>query len=657
MSRLIHRTAMAAAFNIAAFSTPAVLADDLLDAKTEESRQRASSTTQGGRSPAPISIADAPWMTDAIRVTARGTANDWPSALATDVLSYQDAVAAPSDFQDLITRVPGVGATGQNGIFETFSIRGSGANGILILVGGMPITAQRRAGVPVAFVEPALLGDINVTRGPAVVHFGAGALGGAISIEPRWFDSPFVSAGYATSGNEASLSAGVGSDAFSVAVARHQAGDSEAPDGTPLNTSYERQSASLQYRSKLGDFDFDVLLLPSRTENIGKSNSRYPTRDTTYPEDSHTLGRLRLRHANGFEATLHAHDQYLGTYNQRPNTADTFAAISSTDVGGTAQQTFANGNFTSNVGVEYLGRRNVNGYDARGSVFNRTYSLRDGQEDSWSLFAVTDWHATPELGLEFGGRTTSTHQEQAGARSSDNDQAFTGGAIWTPNDWSRWSLNLASGYRFATLEERFFTGVTAQGEIVGNPNLGSEHSDGIDLGYAVNAGNWGGEMHIWRTDVKDLIQLVDLSPDVNGYTNVGKASLHGGEAAIGWSPTSELNLRSSITVIRGTDNSGQKLYGIPPVTADLEARYRAAKIELGARLSHRWKVDRPGFEELPRDAVNIVDADSRYHFSDAFNLQFYVRNLLDKQYYATSDELSTFAPERSIGVNLNWTLH
>ena len=596
-------------------------------------------------------------MTDAIRVTARGTANDWPSALATDVLSYPDAVAAPSDFQDLITRVPGVGATGQNGIFETFSIRGSGANGILILVGGMPITAQRRAGVPVAFVEPALLGDINVTRGPAVVHFGAGALGGAISIEPRWFDSPFVSAGYATSGDEASLSAGMGSDAFSVAVARHQAGDSESPDGTPLNTSYERQSASLQYRSKLGEFDFDVLLLPSRTENIGKSNSRYPTRDTTYPEDSHTLGRLRLRHANGFEATLHAHDQYLGTYNQRPGTPDTFAAISSTDVGGTAQQTFANGNFTSNVGIEYLGRRNVNGYDARGSILNRTYSLRDGQEDSWSLFAVTDWRATAELGFELGGRTTSTRQEQAGASSSDNDQAFTGGAIWTPNDWSRWSLNLASGYRFATLEERFFTGVTAQGEIVGNPNLGSEHSQGIDLGYAVNTGNWGGEIHVWRTNVKDLIQLVDISPDVNGYTNVGKARLHGGEAAIGWSPTSELNLRSSITVVRGTDNTGQKLYGIPPVTADFEARYRATKIELGARVSHRWKVDRPGFEELPRDAVNIVDADSRYHFSDAFNLQFYVRNLFDKQYYATSDELSTFAPERSIGVNLNWTLH
>ncbi|MBK9657608.1 MAG: TonB-dependent receptor plug domain-containing protein [Rhodanobacteraceae bacterium] len=233
-----------------------------------------------------------PWTSDAINVTARGTAADFPSALATDVLTWrQDAVAAPSDFQDLIIRVPGIGATGQNGLFETFSIRGSGGNGILVLVGGMPITAQRRAGVPVAFVEPVLLGDLSVTRGPATVHFGPGALGGAVSIEPRWFDGGTVAGGYADSGDEATLMGGFGSESFSVAAARHEANDSESANGTPLNTSFARDSASLQYRTRIGDYTLDGLLLPSRSEDIGKSNSRFPARDTTYPEDDHTLGR------------------------------------------------------------------------------------------------------------------------------------------------------------------------------------------------------------------------------------------------------------------------------------------------------------------------------------------------------------------------------
>ncbi|HMM68443.1 MAG TPA: TonB-dependent receptor, partial [Dokdonella sp.] len=515
----------------------------------------------------------------------------------------------------------------------------------------------RRAGVPVAFVEPILLGDINVTRGPAVVHFGAGALGGAVSIEPRWFDAPFMQGGYASSGNESSLAAGTGSADFSVAVARHQAGDSEAPDRTPLNSSYQRESAALQYRTRLGEFEMDALLLPSRTENIGKSNSRFPGRDTTYPEDSHTLGRFRLRHSSGFEATAHAHDQYLGTWNRRPGREDTFSAVSSTDFGATAQQTFTHGATTSNIGVEYLGRRDVEGYDASGSVLNRNYSLKDGSEDSWSLFAISDWRATPLLGFEFGGRVTSIGQEQAGASSSDSASALTAGAVWTPGDLGRWTLNLASGYRFPTLEERFYTGVTAQGEIVGNPDLGAEQSRGIDLGYALHSGDWGGEIHVWRTRVDDLIQLIELAPDVNGFTNVGKARLHGAEAVLGWTPTNELTLRGSISIVRGSDDAGQRLYGIPPVTADFEARYRASKFEIGARYTHRWKMDRPGFEELERSAVDLVDADARYRFTPSFNVQFYLRNAFNRQYYATADELSTFAPERSIGVNLNWTMH
>ena len=447
-----------------------------------------------------------PWVGEAVNVTAKGTAADVPSALATDVLTWQDAAGSPSDFQDLITRVPGVGATGQNGAFETFSIRGSGGNGILVLVGGMPITAQRRAGVPVAFVEPSLLGEINVTRGPATVHFGSGALGGAISIEPRWFDTGTVSAGYASGGDETSVLGGFGNESFSIAAARHEAEDTQAPNGRALNTSFERESASLQYRTQIGAVSVDAMLLPSRTKNIGKSNSRYPLRDSTYPIDEHTVARLRVEHENGFQVSLHGHDQILRTYNQRPGTPDSFASIASLDMGGTVQQTFEAGNFVNNIGVEYLGRRDVNGFDARNSLLNRTYSLRDASEDSWSMFALSDWHPSTAFAMEFGGRYTRVDQDQAGAGSTESDSALTAGAIWTPTDASRWTANLSTGYRFATLEERFFTGVTPQGEIIGNPNLGAENSLGLDLGYAWQQGNWGADVHVWRTDVDDLIQ-------------------------------------------------------------------------------------------------------------------------------------------------------
>jgi iron complex outermembrane receptor protein len=598
---------------------------------------------------------DQTWTSDAVNVTARGTAADVPSALATDIVTWQDSVAAPSDFQDLITRMPGIGSTGQNGLFETFSIRGSGGSGILVVVGGMPVTAQRRAGVPVAFVEPSLLGEINVTRGPATVHFGPGALGGAISIEPRWFDGGTVSGGYASSGDEATLMGGFGGESFSVGAARHQANDSESANGTPLNTSYERDSASLQYRTRLGDFEFDGLLLPSRTDNIGKSNSRFPVRDTTYPEDDHTLGRLRLRHDNGFEISTYGHDQSLLTWNQRPGTPDTYAYIESLDLGATVQQVFEVGEFTYDVGVEFLGRRDVNGFDARGTLANRSYSLRDAEEDSWSLFGLADVDVSPEFVLEMGARFSSVDQAQRGASSDDSDSAFTLGARWTPTDASRWTLNLSSGYRFATLEERFFSGVTPQGEIVGNPDLSSEHSLGVDLGYAWQAGNWGTEIHVWQTNVDDLIQLFAIEPGVNGYTNVGSAKLHGAEGVLSWAPTSALTLSASGTVVRSKDRqSGEPLYGSPPPTATLEVKYDFADFTFGAFYSHRWPMRRPGFEEVERDSVDLVDLDLNYHLSAAWNLQLFVRNAFNEDYVATADELSALGQERSVGFNVLW---
>lgn len=641
----------AAALTIPVLGVGPLLAEDVgvegVELGSEDDRQK--SAQRGGAEPV---------TTGVVTVTARGTAADFPSALATDVVFWQDAAGSPSDFQDLITRAPGIGATGQNGIFETFSIRGSGANGILVLAGGMPLSAQRRAGIPVSFVEPSLLGEINITRGPATVHFGPGALGGAISIEPRWFESATLAAGYADSGNESQIMGGIGNGNFSIGAARHRAGDSQAANGTPLNTSFERESASLQVRKAVGEFEFDALLLPSRTTDIGKSNSRFPVRDTTYPEDEHTLGRLRLRHGNGFEINLRGHDQSLLTFNQRPNSPDTFAFIESLDIGAAVQQTFTIGDFTHNVGLDFEGRRNVDGFDARGTLANRTFSLRDASEDTLSLFGITDWRVSDQLSFEVGARFSTIEQEQLGADEDDSDGAFSAGAIWKPSPDQRVTLSLSSGYRFPTLEERFFTGVTPQGQIVGNPDLGSERSLGIDLGYAWRIGSWDSQVHLWRTEVDDLIQLFAIAQGINGYTNIGEARLHGIDASLGWSPVPDFSLRAIGTLVRSRDElTGDPLYGSPPPTATLEARYGFASFSAGAFYTHRWKMDRPGFEEVNRDAVDILDASLTWHFTPDWDAELFARNAFNEDYYATADDLSTFGQERSIGINLRYTLH
>jgi iron complex outermembrane receptor protein len=521
----------------------------------------------------------------------------------------------------------------------------------------MPLTAQRRAGVPVSFVEPVLLGDVAVTRGPAVVHYGAGALGGAISVEPRWFDAGRVEGSYASGGDESVLAAGVGNHAFSVGVARHRAGDTEAPDGTPLNTQFDRASAVVQYRAELGPFAFDALLAPSRTEDVGKSNSRFPARDTFYPFDDHTVGRLRLRHDSGFQASVQAHDQHLRTVNTRPGFATTFADTESHDVDATVQRRFARGDWTHNIGFEYLGRRAVNAFDATGALADPRYTLRDGREDGWSVFAISDWDVTPDVALEFGARHSGIDQRQDLAKLDDSRTAITAGVVWTPDDAHRWSVNVASGYRFPSLEERFFSGVTAQGEVVGNPDLTAEASLGVDLGHAWSRDDWRTEVHVWRLDADDLIQLTSVAPGVNGFENVSAANLWGAEALVDWTPTDALALRASAAVVESEDErTGAPLFGSPPPTAELEAKYRIGDDwTLGARWMHRFAMDDPGFEEVARDAVDVVDVELGWRVTPAWTVELYAQNLFDENYFATADALSALAPERSIGVNVLWS--
>ncbi|MCB1636440.1 MAG: TonB-dependent receptor, partial [Xanthomonadales bacterium] len=160
----------------------------------------------------------------------------------------------------------------------------------------------------------------------------------------------------------------------------------------------------------------------------------------------------------------------------------------------------------------------------------------------------------------------------------------------------------------------------------------------------------------WQTKVDDLIQLFELGPDLNGYTNIGEATLHGIDAAVGVTPVEHLYLQAGLTLVRSKDElTGDPLYGSPPLTTTLELRYDFTEaLTLGVFYAHRFEMDRPGFEEVERDAVDLVDLDLSYRVNDQWRVQLFARNAFDEDYFATADELSTFGPERSIGLNVIW---
>ena len=90
------------------------------------------------------------------------------------------------------------------------------------MVSGVRITDERRSGPATSFVDPLLMGSVEVLRGPATTFHGSGALGGMIQVLPRRFADWTVQTGWASAGDARFLMAGGGGEHWSIGIARRE---------------------------------------------------------------------------------------------------------------------------------------------------------------------------------------------------------------------------------------------------------------------------------------------------------------------------------------------------------------------------------------------------------------------------------------------------
>ena len=226
------------------------------------------------------------------------------------------AIAPPTTVGDLIATLPGVSQNGQNGLFQTYSIRGVSRQRVMSLVEGVRVTSERRAGVSVSWIDPLLIGSVEVVRGPATTFYGSGALGGTIQLFPTNSRETRFDAGFETIDSQFWQAFGTGGDSWSLAVAHRSAGDAETPDGDKLNSNFGQ--TSLVFRKTWGTPGgrqpvYDLLVLPSFGNDIGKANAETRDRQTDYPLERHQVVRFRARWGEAREASAWVHHHDLET--------------------------------------------------------------------------------------------------------------------------------------------------------------------------------------------------------------------------------------------------------------------------------------------------------------------------------------------------------
>lgn len=74
---------------------------------------------------------------------------------------------------------------GADGARAELTVRGGSSQQVLVLLDGVPLNAARGGGVDLSLLPPSLLQSAVVHRGGSAARFGAGALGGALSLRSR----------------------------------------------------------------------------------------------------------------------------------------------------------------------------------------------------------------------------------------------------------------------------------------------------------------------------------------------------------------------------------------------------------------------------------------------------------------------------------------
>ena len=621
---------------------------------------QALSIEAGDPMPIEVRLAAKQEIYEEIAVSAnRGEVNFSPITVASSVVEVQDAATPPGTVTEMIATVPTVSENGQGGLLQTYSIRGMSRQRVMTLVSGMRIMAERRAGVSASFLDPLLISAVDVVRGPSSTYYGSGAIGGVVQLFPRSFDSWAVEAGYSGQGNETFGTAGWGGRGWSGGLAYRTASDSETPEGETLNSAFTQTSGTMKKEWGSGRYSYELLGIGSLASDIGKSSTDFPERTTIYPEERHLLLRFAMTAESGWGLEAWAHPNDLETEVLEENVSFSQVDNEAFDLGLTWQrQKTLKGSKSVRFGLDWVGRRNVSALESTFDLVDNEQTIQktldDGEEDEIGAYGALEWN-WGRATLVAGGRLTYQRQSNSGDPSTDDSAASGFAGVVVPLG-AGFELvgNVGSGLRFPTLSERYFSGVTGRGEVVGNPSLDPERSVNLETGL-----RWYGTKlflsgYLFRNDIDDYIERIEVEPNLLTFVNLTSGTIQGIEAEGHYQIDEHWSFEFGAHMMEGDNDQGEPLADIPANRFFLGGRWSQGAWMGRLRWEERADKDDPGSGEKVIPSASLLSAALDYELQEGLVLSLNGRNLLDTSYFNSPDRKVPYSPGRSIGVTLRW---
>lgn len=612
-----------------------------------------------------------------------------PNILTTDVngktvlTSVHLEDTQPDRLVEALADIPGVASVSE-GQTAVPSIRGLARGRTLVLIDNGRVTTERRVGPSATFIDPFMLGSIEVSRGPGSVAYGSDALGGVIHIRtkrPRLavpLRGRFVGglgAGSTLRRGGIEVSQGFREWGFLVQGSAREFSDYQSPLGKITNSGAKDRHFRMGTVHLVGK---NILSLGWQTD-LGSDIGR-PRRDSHLRRFSNPL-----EESNRFSASLDLQSPseltslkvgfFVGNYRlvtrrETLPTKDIKRAVSDSDVQAndfgvrlSASSALSKAQF--DFGVDINGRFGLKAFGSEDHFDEQdllldhitSTSIENASRIDMALFSSIETELNRYLTLSGGGRLDQILTQNVGGNFGNiqtNDVAFSGyGAATIDLQQLSLSGQVSRGFRDGALSDRYFEGLTGRGLITGNPLLAPEKSFQLDLSARYSLTRGQVEVFLYRYRISDLIERFEASPDRYFFRNRGEALLRGVELDAGLRFSHNWSIAGGAQWIRGTIDNLHPMLDIPAFGGTLLLTRRIGtrgQVQLRSRF---WGRDeRPGSSEIVVPGYATLSLLGRLKLKSDVSVLVQLRNLLDKDYPSSPDRHATLAPGRSGSVTL-----
>ena len=550
--------------------------------------------------------------------------------------------------QELLRGRAGIDIVNQGGLgkLSTLSMRGAESDHVLVLVDGVRVGSATAGLVMFQDLPLEQIERIEIVRGPRSSLYGSEAIGGVIQVFTRRHDgkfSPRLRVGIG-SNNLREASAGIGGGGergwFGADVAYQRTDGINACRGSgtlfqgcfadePDDDGYRNASIGLRGGIDIGEtvkLEANALHVDMDHEFDGSTFSGNEGENVQRVVG----GKLAWTPSQRVAVTVQAGSAWDKTDNYY---ADAAAGTR------TFVSTFDTRRDTASVQADF-------GL-AQGHLLSTGIDWQDDNVESTTEYSVPSRDNLAAF-VAYHGRA-GRHRWQASLRNDDNEQFgnhTTGGIGWGLDfdHGLRLNASYSTGFRAPSFNELYYP-------FGGNPDLGPEQSESVNLGLNQATARWHWSLDVYQTRVDDLIGY-DAGFNL---VQADEARIRGAEftfatALAGWDLSTQLSRVDPRNRSAGT-NHGNLLPRRARSTGRIDLDRGFGKFRFGTTLNGAGSRYDDAANNLRLGGYATLDLRAEYAFHPDWTLLARVGNAFDRDY----ETIAWYnQPGREYGLSLRW---